>query len=566
MFTQSSYITLNQRQIIEHRKDLHLFMYSAFIVDDEELVRKGLINYFCWSKHNIVVCGEANNGRDALEQILKNPVDIVISDIRMPFLDGIGLAKALKENNCPAKIIFISGHDDIDYLKSAMKIDAIDYILKSIDLDEFEETIKKVVSIIQSEKATNSLLSQMESRLKKSIPLLQEKLLLTLIRDDVSQSFRLEEKIQFLGLNLKQDIDYCIVVISVRNYYTLYSQKCEHERQQLSIAVLSICEETIKQNTEGIVFESGLGEFTIVLPVEQETYETMLLHITKRLQQTLKDTLEMMVKIGISERQKGVYNFRDSYQNALSSILRNSSLGTNDSVTINRDPDNETKRAMYQIEETFLAALNARDFSKAKIILSAMLTEIETIKDESEMQNALFHILILPERALNSQRVRKKSPYENMRLLCEQFFCCYDTKEMSAYVLSVYGKVESLLDSQNETQTDVVIAHIKKIINERFTETLTINELAEAVYLTPTYVCLLFKQETGTTINEYLTLLRIEYGKKLLADPGMKLYDVCYALGYTSPSYFSRLYKKHTGLSPSEYRDKITAAFIADEQ
>lgn len=535
-------------------------MYSAFIVDDEEIVRNGLKNHFNWAKHNIRVTGEADNGRDALEQILKNPVDIVISDIRMPFLDGIGLAKALKEHNCPAKMIFISGHDDIDYLKSAMKIDAIDYILKSIDLDEFEQTIIKVVSIIENERAANSLLAQMESRLKQSIPLLQEKLLLTLIRDDVSQFPMLEDRIQFLGINLKKDIYYCVMVVSVRNYYELYSHKSEHDRQQLSLAVLSICEETIKKNAEGIAFESGLGEFTIILSVEQETYETMLLDFAKILQQKLKAGLGMAVKIGISERLKGFYNIRESYRNAVSSILRNSSLGTNEMVTINREPGNESKRARSQMEEAFLTSLDARELDKAEKILIEMIADIERITDEHEKQNELFHLLLLPERVLSGQKNWKESPYGNIRHLCEQFFCCYDTKEASAFVLSVFRKVEDFLNAGSDNQTSAVISHLKKIINERFTEMLTINDLAEAVHLTPTYICLLFRQETGMTINEYITFLRLEYGKKLLAEPGIKLYDICYSLGYTSPSYFSRLFKKHTGLSPSEYRDKITSA------
>jgi len=112
-----------------------------------------------------------------------------------------------------------------------------------------------------------------------------------------------------------------------------------------------------------------------------------------------------------------------------------------------------------------------------------------------------------------------------------------------------------MMQSLSKTHSHAIVDQVRRKIEERYKEQISISTLAEEVYLTPTYLCVLFKQTTGSTINEYLTMTRLEKAKQLLADSNIKLYDVCYEVGYLSPSYFSRLFKKYVGISPSEYRN-----------
>lgn len=531
-------------------------MYRAIIADDEAIVRNGLIKHFNWGKYNIEVAGEAENGRDALAMAEKYRPDIVVTDVRMPFMDGIELADRLKKLDERIKVIFISGYDDIDYLKKALKLDAIDYILKSIDLDEFDQTIRRVISKIEREDKEKHMLARMETKLAQSIPLLQEKLLMTLIRDDNINMPLLQERIDYLELNLRSDSYYCLLVSQIQNRYLVYSGASEHDRQLLSFAVLNVSEEIMNKYYKGIVFESGQGEFTFILPPEDDNYEAALLDFSEELASALQDSLDISVIYGVSGSLAKVDEFKESYQKAVRAIYCGYTLGKNQKLTV--DKNSEQRSIPRQAWEDMLAAsLNSGDRLLISRNFERIFSQISSTLSEEQISNELFYLLLLPDRILSDLRVKGELSYGNTRTLCERFYCCADFEERCELIRAVYAEVAGLIGSRRDSQTDLVIARIRQIMKESFTQPLTIAELAEKVYLTPTYICLLFKQETGITINDYLIKLRIEYAKELLEKPEMKLYDICGAVGYTSPSYFSRLFKKQTGFSPSEYRDTV---------
>jgi len=128
---------------------------------------------------------------------------------------------------------------------------------------------------------------------------------------------------------------------------------------------------------------------------------------------------------------------------------------------------------------------------------------------------------------------------------------------MCSFIQTIYDELIEVLNKKRINSSNIFIAQIKRIIEEKFHMNLSINDIANEVFLSPTYICLLFKQETGVTINDYMTAVRIRKAKELLACSGRKIYDICLSVGYTSPSYFTRLFKKSTGITPSEYRDMV---------
>ena len=173
---------------------------------------------------------------------------------------------------------------------------------------------------------------------------------------------------------------------------------------------------------------------------------------------------------------------------------------------------------------------------------------------EQDQDNFMLSLLLLPPRTMPGLRTREDSPYRNQRGLVEHWLGCLSHVEQERFLLQVMAEVTRLLGEDQDPGTSALIGQIKRLIDQQYMDQISVTSLAGQVHLTPTYLCVLFKQSTGLTINEYLTAERIRHAKELLRQPDVRLYDICYRVGYLSPSYFSKLFKKQTGMPPSEYR------------
>ena len=531
-------------------------MYRAIIVDDEELVCKGLRKYFDWSKHNIQILSDFPDGQKAYQFVQENPIDLLVTDVRMPHMDGITLAGHVKELYPDAKIIFVSGYDDVAYLKNALKVDAIDYILKSIDLNELEETVSRVVKIMDTENARKKELAEMEELLNQSFPLLQERLLLTLIRDDIEDLGNIREHIEFLNIPLDEDSRYCVLVLQLQRYYSTFSGMTERERQLLSLKIQDECRRIGKEYGETICFKSRVGEYVMIISLEEDEYEDKLLQISEKIQTHMKEYMDRLVYIGISNMFTGLKNIKTAYENAANAISKRYLLDDKLQISIDKYvTDSEMKDYREKARKNLLECLSQGNTEKVTDVLNDLFGRISQEFDHNEQQNLMIYLLLLPTRIINDMKIKTENVYSDQRAIMEQFLCCKDFHEQCALIQSLYTQVATMMQSLSKTHSHAIVDQVRRKIEERYKEQISISTLAEEVYLTPTYLCVLFKQTTGSTINEYLTMTRLEKAKQLLADSNIKLYDVCYEVGYLSPSYFSRLFKKYVGISPSEYRN-----------
>ncbi len=536
-------------------------MYKVIIVDDEDLVRQGLKKHFDWSEHNIEIVADLSDGQKAFQFVKDNHVDLVLTDVLMPYMDGITLAKNLRELYPQIKIIFISGHDDVSYLKNALKVEAVDYILKSIDLDELKDTVSRVVNTMNTEKQSKKTMADMENLLNQSFPLLQERFFITMIRDAFENSDIMKERIEFLNIPLKDEMYYCVLVVQIQRLYSKFHALSERERQLLSLQIQNECKEVGKQYSDTICFENKQGEYVMILSLLEDEYEETLLEVSENLDKRLKGDMNLQVSIGISDRFKGLENIKTSYENATNAISKRYLL--DDELTISVDKyemDESLKEYKERAEKSLQECLSCGNTEQVSEVLSELFNIVREKFHHDEEQNLMIFLLLLPTRIVTDIKINKKSDYSNQRMILEKFLCCGDFEEQCLLIQKLYFEVATLMGSMSKTYSHTIINQVRKTIEERFKEQISISTLAKDVYLTPTYLCVLFKQVTGTTINDYLTLTRLEKAKKLLSDPYIKLYDVCYEVGYLSPSYFSRLFKKYAGISPSEYRNVAIAS------
>ncbi len=531
-------------------------MFKAILVDDEEAVLKGLQNHVNWHRHNVEIIGAFPNGQEAWDFVRERPVDLVVTDVCTPYMDGIELAKRVRQMYPRTKILFVSGHADVGYLKDALKLDAVDYILKSIDLDEMDQTLTRVVGMIGEEQNREKKFSEMEELLAQSMPLLRTRRLSALLRErDEDEASALSE-LQFLGIPLEDATHYAVMVVWLVNKWQVIGGLNERERMLFGLKIQAICEDVLARHNSSICFKDRLSEFIMIVNAEHEDCETTFLEVAASVRERLFRELGLEVSIGISGRFSGIFKIRDAYQSACEAIERRYQIDSELPISVKKYEEvGDLKSTRERAEKEICEAIMHGDAAAVHRVRLQFMDYVHGIPSMDERQNFLLFMLMLPAGLLTNLSTREKGAYASQRQLMERFLLCGGQEEQEALLAEAYYEVTALLLNRSEPQPSAVIRHVKEIIAREYAGRLTVNSLAREVYLTPTYLCVLFKQQTGKTINEYITLERIRHAKELLTDSNILLYDVCFMVGYLSPSYFSKLFKKYTGLSPSEFRE-----------
>lgn len=535
-------------------------MYRAIIVDDEISVRRGLQTHFNWEQYGISVIADFSDGQKAWHFVQDNSVDLIITDVRMPNMDGITLAKAVREQFPKVKLIFVSGYEDTEYLRNALKVDAVDYILKSIDLNELSETIKRVIAQMDYERSQENTITVLEQKLIESIPLLQQRSLMLLVREGVRPGgntiSEMEARLSYLELPLDNQASYCILVLQLKDMWRTFAQLHEHDRLIFTLEFQDTCEKILRTFGSHVCFENRLGEYVMFVDTRAEEYEELLLNLSLRLRNALTDLHHMDCRIGISDRFSGLDHAKAAFEGAVNAIHKRYYLDDSHAISVDKFEESITLRSAQENAQRSIGdALMSGDRARVYTSVENTYTELESMSLEIEQRNFLIFLLMLPVQVLSNVRSGEKGPYDNHAKLLERFLCCGDIREQKLFVLNLFDEVTQLINARSETHSHYIIERVRDIIQTRYMEQLSIASLAEEVYLTPTYLCVVFKQETGQTVNEYLTQIRMQQAKLFLADPHIKLYDVCYKVGYLSPSYFSKLFKKVTMMTPSEFRD-----------
>ncbi|MBB3155553.1 two-component system response regulator YesN [Paenibacillus endophyticus] len=543
-------------------------MYKLLIVDDEPTVRAGLRSYFDWAAYGIDVGGEADDGDVALEMIARDRPDLILTDVRMPSMDGITMSQRISEEYPSIKIIFVSGHDDADYLKSAMKVSAVDYIFKPVNLQELSTVIKRVVADLDAESSERIHKQELLVKLKEGMPLLREKFLLSMIGEGAPKS-ELAERVSFLGLNLPVNASYWVMVVSVDDLADVMASRSERDRQLLWYSVLNIYQELLDAHMRGYVFEHRIGEFVGVLQVAEPGGDSAteaaeaLFALAGDLRSNLERWLKIGATIGISDLAGGLSGLARAYKQAREAADYKWYLGKNRIITMDslegaEPEDGALRRYDYEFNEKLISALKADDEVKVGEAVESIFASLSYSRpDGLKYGRNLCLQLVLAIGQLLMELGTGDPELEAMEAeLTEALYEKETLRDMRRLIESYLATVGERIREKRTGKVANVVERVRAYIELNYANGgLTVADIGKAVYLSSTYVSLLFKQETGQTVGEYLTQVRVDKAKVLLLDPQYKFYDICYAIGYTDPSYFTKLFKKVTGATPSAYRD-----------
>ena len=536
-------------------------MLKLVIADDEIKTLEGISECLKWSDFDMEIVGQARNGASALQLVRSLMPDILMTDIKMPKMDGIQLSMTLREEFPKLKIIFITGYSDLEYIKSAFKYEVIDYILKPVDPEELEAVVAKAAGKCRLEKKMDENRKELETKIRQSLPLLQEKFFQLLISGEIKSHDEILERIAFLEVILPGSGYYMVILVNIDDFYLLSGVHSIHEKQLLSFSAINIISRAVNTSAEGIVFELRENEYAGIICFNPDTEESVIEEkieiMTNEIQSELNNYLKLSVTIGIGDWVDQIGKVASSYQKAIYAVNQKMLIGKNKIIfSSGIKLENETESPLDSKDsESLLIALRLGSYERTDAIVTGIFSRLGGMKsaDKQYVHGRCLQLVSVMNRVVNEFCENTPDRHFDIYDMVNVLFKLETIEDLKNHILSTCKTICGDIASRQRYSSKRVIEDIKSIIYEKYHEDITIASIAGDVYLTPSYICLLFKQETGETINSFLTRFRIEKAKELMGRKSAKLYEISRQVGYSDAKYFSKIFKKYTGMNPSEY-------------
>lgn len=539
-------------------------MIKMIIADDEDIVRDGLESMVPWHELGIEVVGLAEDGEEALQLCRELKPDILCTDIRMPGMDGLELAQSLKEQGLAAKIVFISGIQDFHYAKTALSMHAEAYVLKPVKLPELMDVFQGVVSRIQMERDTEERYDKLRKQLHDSLPALREKLLVQLVSGYIGHEQEVYEKVGYYQLPLRQGERSVIGVLQIDDYEKAVKRYSEENKQLLFFAVHNVVQEVLNNGPHGIAFTNTLENELILVFSESSLPARRYIELADDMIRCIRQYLKISASIGIGAPARSVMEFRRSYLEAKEALQFTFFTGQGSVVTID-DIGNRTSQLgpfmqVYEIEKQLMIQLKLGDIEGVSGLMNKLFAEI-IIPTSSHVEQVyhigaelVFHLArTLHEQDESFEAIAGAPINEVLRVMEAK----RDIEALREYMTDFIQTIASYMKNKHTTKNQKVVHRIQQYIDNHYMENVTIQRLAEEVYLSPTYMCQIFKQETGDTIIEFLTKVRVDKAKELLKSPDLKIFVIAEMVGFENATYFTTVFKKMTGMLPGKYRETL---------
>ncbi|WP_256759756.1 response regulator [Cohnella sp. WQ 127256] len=503
-------------------------MLKVIVADDEEQIRLGIAEGIPWEDIGLTLVGTAENGRDALELVMKQLPEIVLFDINMPFMSGLEFAAEAKKALPHSQFIVLSGYDDFEYAQEAINLGVSDYLLKPISPTDLVEALEKAKHKLLDRQNQERFLDKLKHQMKQAIPLLRENLVSDIMHHRTTYNSILHQ-LEHLELYFPSD-KFAVLLIEPMSFLGKLNSP-EADRQLTLFAVRNICDEAINETVSAysVIGNTGLVEILISFPSDTTDLHPLLNLVSERIQHVIQTHLRISVIIGTGHIYSGLEQVQYSYREALLAFRFRAPL-------LPGYPLDKEMELLGAVKNGSRLALS---------ILDEMIEEMKQNTDETKHEEIV--------------RVIEHQVYISLtKLLSSHGFTGERLSSLNLETAPVHELVNRSLQLITEAQGVSYrkeIEAVKTYIVVHYADDVALKDIAESVYMNMNYLCTLFKAEVGETIIQYLTRYRMERAREQLLGTSLRIFEIAEKVGYSNTNYFSSAYKKFYGLSPNEFRE-----------
>ncbi|WP_201007685.1 response regulator [Paenibacillus glycanilyticus] len=539
--------------------------YKLCVIDDVTNVVQGIAYHIPWADYHIEVIGIAMDGQAGLSLILDNEADIVLTDIRMPHMDGLEMTERIKQQLPSCKVILLSGYTDFDYAQKAIRLGAFDFVTKPFRPKTIVEAILKARDALDAEYEERQRISGLEKTVKESMPILRQEYFHFLLRHSASKA-DVEERWRLLQIGMEA-AGIVVMIVEIDGLAERSEQISAQNAELLHFALQNIVAETLsihavpgvlcRDSTSRLVGLVNAGESTNLQAVAEEVRENVLTYAKQK------------VSIGISLRAPLLQDLPAAYQQAIAALSYNFYTGGNSVFAYSSIPQigKQVTMPLEQEKELFYY-LRSGNMPLAEEVLLGMFREwshggqmpppSEMMEFYDELSSRIARLFMEEYAAEDNGAIA-----EQLRALIRRGGHRSDEYQQSIIELCRIGceylKRQRMADSEKQ----IVLA--LQYMKQHMDRTISLADLAQQVNLSSSYFANLFKKVTGQTVHQYMTLQKIERAKELLLQ-GMQVQETAKALAYEDPAYFSEVFKKNVGTTPTEFRQHFQFANTTGEE
>lgn len=531
-------------------------MYKVLLVDDEVLIRQAISENIHWEEMGFELLAGCENGREAIRVIEETAPDLVLTDICMPYVDGIELARYVQEH-CPgARTIIISGYDEFEYAKQAVRYQVMEYILKPITPTELTEVLLKAKAILDKEHSREQTFRKLRGAYRSNRPILRTRFLNSLLRGNEREE-DLEEKMRELELTLE---DSCLntAIVEGDDLSPFLNQYAGVHEDLALFSIFNILQELIEQAGKGIVFQDQ-EERTVII-FQGKDSKSLEKEMDAGLQEARAKILELLqieTTAGVGVPVTRVMDLHYSFDKARAAAEMKWLLGGGQILHAETVAERETlgEVDVPQWAARVLAAIKEADEEGVEREVRAFAQEIREQRMTRNraillMQNLLLTVL---NRA-NLNEKQENQLVEEEKSLMNRLYTYEHLRDMATDVIAICQSISRLLGERMDSYGKKQAMRAMDYIDQNYMNSdLNLNTMCSYLAMSTSYFSNLFKTHTGETFVEALTRRRMEAAKELLVTTTKRSYEIAEEVGYADPHYFSIAFKKATGQTPTEY-------------
>lgn len=529
-------------------------MYNLLIVDDENQIREGLRRILNWEEYGIRICGEACDGEQALSMIEKWEPQIVLTDIKMPGMDGVLLLKEIRDRKLDIKVIILSGYDDFSLVRQTMKYGAVDYLLKPVGKNELIQVIEELLD--QLEKPEDE-----ENCYKEGMEIAKNNFLNRLITNSVT-AMEFREKSELLDIDLGK---YQLAVGK------LGSRKKSFEEdvfRQQRLKIEETCRKYLEDEKIGNAFMNIDGEVVLLLcGIREHKKDDIYKKELEKLLRDLEEQFSMELFVAVSRTVKSYRKLGEAYREAENTLKYIFIFETakilyaeeiDDYFRVN---DMETVISQEKIGE-LMESGKTEDMKKYLDDIFGSSQSIPKEADYYVFRNMAMEVLIyfyhfwMVRMAVDRIRIQEEKNAALQRLTEMKTL-----GSMKRYLTEVFQYITSVIVSDDQQYSKLVREALRQIKENYHNVNLSLQYLADKWGLNAAYLGRLFKKETGNSFVDYLNWYRIEKAESLLKETNIKGSELCEKVGFSSYNYFYVVFKKLKGMKPMDVRENQTNQF-----